>query len=556
MGFIERIKAWFSRLFSRDPEEARRRAELRRLQQELAELRPPYFRPKQTQVLPGFAQAVYRFYFHLRPLAEIVRATVANPDIHSSQRYFDYLIDCRLPKAEQERRRFFSYEGMVERIRNSLAPEEEFEAIHREFQSFLDSVDALGSRTINVDLYELDRFIDICRHDYERILGLFDPSANLEDPRYKPDFAPVLGEQLLPELVDLYYLIESFTFSPELKECLLRLLERRQPESFDDEKRTKLDKIFVQIKKESEEKLGKDTLLALIRVVKEEPYFTPTTPRDKKDFFEAYRRRLVTQYEKDHERIVREQHESAMAVDIKSLFGDADILEIEGYDEEYDSMLRKDSPNGFIWIKPMRILKTFIATSFEPQLKEAIKRVLVEGYFDNKGFQNNLANILYQCERSGGRIMDFETQLHGTGRDSLIALRRYLDEMRRGKDIGSFLTRLVDSINGKAHGIVEDEAGLFAMLGDALGDLVADFKRSSPDLVTNIRTLGGGRNREIIAQLQSGRERIAALVKVMRNFTAVKGLAEGKPNGDGEAEETEAVDIDEMPEDQGPADMR
>ena len=60
------------------------------------------------------------------------------------------------------------------------------------------------------------------------------------------------------------------------------------------------------------------------------------------------------------------------------------------------------------------------------------------------------------------------------------------------------------------------------MLGEALGDLLSDFKRSSPDLVTNIRTLGGGRNREIIAQIQAGRERIAILVKIMSNFTFVK----------------------------------
>jgi hypothetical protein len=60
------------------------------------------------------------------------------------------------------------------------------------------------------------------------------------------------------------------------------------------------------------------------------------------------------------------------------------------------------------------------------------------------------------------------------------------------------------------------------MLGEALGDLVADSRRSGPDLVTNIRTLGGGRNREIIAQIQTGRERILVLVKIMRNFTLVK----------------------------------
>ncbi len=527
MGILERIKDWFARALSRDPEEAHRKAEIRKLQGLLAELKPPYYRPKQNLVLPGFAHAVHHFYSLLRPLAELARSTIANSDIRVSQRYFDYLIDRRLPSAEQERKRFFAYEGMAERIQAALKPDEELETIIREFQAFLGSLDALGSRAVNADLYEVERFIDLCRHDYERLVGLFDPSANIDDSRYKPDFAPVSGEQVLPELADFYYLTESFVFSPQLKENILRLLEKRQPDSFDAAKKAKIDKLFSQLDKTVSERLSRDILLAMMRVVKDDPAYTPVTPRERRDFLEAYRRRLVTQFDKDRERILREQHESAIAADIRSLFGEADIAEIDGYDEEHDSFLRRESPNGFIWIKPLRILKTFVAVEFEPRLKESIKRILVEGYFDNKSFQNNLANILYQCERSGGRIVEFEEQLRGNSRISLVAMKRYIEEMRRGKDIGSFLGRLVDAINDKAREIVEDEAGLFAMLGEALGDLLSDFRRSSPDLVTNIRTLGGGRNREILAQVQEGRERILVLVKIMRNFTFVKSALGG-----------------------------
>jgi len=525
MGIIERFKNWLSRAFVRDPVEAQRRAEIHRLQYLLAELKPPYFRPKQNLVLPGFGRAIHHFYALLKPLAELARSTIASSDIRVSQRYFDFLIERRLSSADQDRRRFFSYEGMAERIQSALQPDDEFESIIREFQAFLGSLDALGSRVVNADLFEVERFIDLCKYDYERIVGLFDPSASLDDPRYKPDFTPVSGEQILPEIADFYYLIDGFAFSPRLKESNLRLLEKRQPDSYDEAKRGKIDKLFVQLERTASERLSRDILLALMRVIKGDPNYTPATPREHKDFLETFRKRLVTQFDKDRDRILREQHESTIAADIRNLFGDEDIMAIDGYDEENDSYLRRESPNGFVWIKPLRIIKTFIAVQFEPQLKESIKRILVEGYFDNKAFQNNLANILYQCERSSARIVDFEALLHGSGRISLTAMKRYIEEMRRGKDIASFLGRLVDAINDKAREIVEDEAGIYAMLGDALGDLLSDFRRSSPDIVANIRTLGGGLNREIIAQLQGGRDRILVLAKIMRNFTFVKSTS-------------------------------
>jgi hypothetical protein len=522
---MERIKDWLARSFARDPEEAHRRAEIHRLQNLLADLKPPYFRPKQNLVLPGFGHAIYHFWTLLKPLAELARSTISSSDIRVSQRYFDYLINRRLPAAEQERERYFSYDGMSERIGASLRADDEFESIIREFQAFLVALDSLGAKAVNADLLEVDRFIDLCRHDYERILGLFDPSASLDDPRYKPDFSPVPGEQMLPEIADFYYLTEAFFFSPRLKENLLRLLEKRQPDSYDEAKKLKIDKLFVQLDKSVSERLSRDILLALMRVIKGDPHYAPATPRERKDYLEAFRKRMITQFDKDRERILREQHESAIAADIRSLFGDEEIQIVDGYDDENDSYLKRESPNAFIWIKPLRILKTFIASQFEPHLKEAIKRVLVEGYFDNKAFQNNLANILYQCERSGGRIVEFETLLRGDGRISLVSMNRYIEEMRRGKDIASFLGRLVDAINDKAREIVEDETSLYAMLGESLGDLLSDFKRSSPDIVTNIRTLGGGLNRELIAHLLGGRERIAILVKIMRNFTFVKNAA-------------------------------
>jgi hypothetical protein len=90
------------------------------------------------------------------------------------------------------------------------------------------------------------------------------------------------------------------------------------------------------------------------------------------------------------------------------------------------------------------------------------------------------------------------------------------------------------------------------MLGDALGELLTDFKKSSPDLITNIRTLGGGRNREIIAQVMAGRERIVILVKIMRNFTSVKS-----PNEDKAQEQVEGQGMAESPdpEDRNPIDL-
>lgn len=520
-AFFELIRG----VFHRGGPDAAKRAELRRILSFLAQIRPPYYKQKGNLVLQGFAQGIYNFRSILRPLVELARKTISHSDIRVYQRFFDYLVDARLPEESREQKASFSYEGMKSRIGNAVRSDDEFETIGREFQDFLRLVDSLSIGDLDKELAEVEQLSDICRYDWDRILGLFDPGANMDNPSYRPDFRPADGEKVLPELIDLYYILADFTFSETLAQNVLIILERQAPQAADSGQRQKVEKIFSALNKGLSMRLHRDILLALIRILKADPIYDPPLVRETTDYVERYRRRLVTQFEKDRDRLRREQHENAISKDIDALFGSVEVSPVEGYDEEEDAFLRQESPNGFSHIKPLRILKTFIHNNFEKDIKEPVKRLLVEGYFDNKGFQNNLANLIYQCERSAGRIEEFEVSLRSNARVSIVAMKRYVEEMKRGKDVSQFLTRLVDAINQRAREICEDESRLFQMLGEALGDVLADYRRPSPELVTNIRTLGSGRNKEILGQIAEEKRQLDTLLRIMRNFTYIKGVS-------------------------------
>jgi len=518
MGILQAILDFFRKIFGFDTGAD---GELKRIYSGIAHIKPPYYRFKNNLVMTGFAQDLYLFCQTLKPLMDLADRTLSHPDLRVSRRYFDYLVDLELPAEERARKDSFVYEGMKARIENAVKDEEEQAAIARDFQRFLKSVDALVDGRLNFDLYEVERFIEVCRHDWERMLGFFDPGASLDDNRYKPDFQACAGEQVLPELIDAYYLLSGFSFSEALHAKTMRVFERHAPATAASQA-GKISKLFSTLNKILSYRLSSDNLLALIRLSKRDALHQPDIKRERIDYVEQYRKRLVTQYERDRERLLRERHENAVSMDIRDLFGGTEVIALDGYNEDSDSYLRRESPNGFTHVKPMSILKSFVKGVFEAQIKEAVKKVLVEGYFDNKNFQNSLANILYQCDRTAARIESFEEGLKGNGRVSIIAVKRYVEEMRHGKDIMPFLSKIVDEINYKAKEICEDETGLFQMLSEVLGELLSDYKKSSPDLVTNIRSLGGGRNKELLASLTEGRRRTEIFVRVMRNFAFIK----------------------------------
>ncbi|OHD22427.1 MAG: hypothetical protein A2Y38_03580 [Spirochaetes bacterium GWB1_59_5] len=518
MGIIQAILDFFGKLFGLDTGAD---GELKRIYSGIAHIKPPYYRFKNNLVMIGFAQDLYLFCQTLKPLMDLADRTLSHPDLRVSRRYFDYLVDLELPVDERAKKDSFVYEGMKARLENAVKDDAEQDAIAKDFQRFLKSVDALTDGRLNFDLYEVERFIEVSRHDWERMLGFFDPGASLDDIRYKPDFQACAGEQVLPELIDAYYLLSGFSFSEALHAKTMRVFERHAPATAASQA-GKISKLFSTLNKILSYRLSSDNLLALIRLSKRDALYQPDIKRERTDYVDQYRKRLVTQYERDRERLLRERHENAVSMDIRDLFGGTEVVSLDSYNEDNDSYLRHESPNGFTHVKSMSILKTFVKGVFEAQIKEPVKKVLVEGYFDNKNFQNSLANILYQCDRTAARIETFEEGLKGNGRVSMIAVKRYVEEMRHGKDIMPFLSKIVDEINYKAKEICEDEAGLFQMLAEVLGELLSDYKKPSPDLVTNIRSLGGGRNKELLASLSEGKRRTEIFVRIMRNFAFIK----------------------------------
>lgn len=527
MSLFSSVRAFFASLFSRNPQEAQKKRELKKIHKYLATARPPVYRPKGNLAMPGLARTVYEFYQLLRPVRDIVRRSVAHKDSRLSQRYRDFLIESRLDEEGRRLRELFRFEGLDERLRASMRPDEEVEYLNRDFNRFITCFDKPELRGLDAELGEVERLAEICRYDFERVLGFFDPGINLDDPTYSPDFSPAGGSLVKPELIDLLYVIDGFWFTPEIEAALCRLAERIAPPGADmGEQARKLAKIVAMLNKMLTQRLDRDLLLSLLRSFAGDPWFTPQGFSEKHRIVEEYKARIAAQYQRDRDRLLRERQESSLSKDIEALFGDADLLSLEGYNDEINALLHEESAATFSHIKPMRILKSFVYMHYEAGFKDPLKRVLVEGYFDHKSFQNNLSNVFYLCEKIQARIAQFEEGLTAPGRVSIQTMKRYLEESKRGKDVAPFLSKLVDTVNLRAKEIVGNDSNLLNTLARSMLDVVNDYKSPTPEVISNIRTLGGAKNKDIIAAITTGVAATQKFVRVMRNFTVIERAAE------------------------------
>jgi hypothetical protein len=221
--------------------------------------------------------------------------------------------------------------------------------------------------------------------------------------------------------------------------------------------------------------------------------------------------------------------ELAVGEDLKRLFPAGQPEQIQGYEEEIDQALQQRDFNGFMQIRPLRILKNYIRTHFYRELKDPLKRLIVEGKFENRIFQNMFTNTYFQCEAMEGKISRFEEELQGTGTQSMKKLPRYMELLDQGKPVHNMVATVLETIEKESKNLVEEGANSFYNLCVILLEIVNDAKQKTPAQVSNIKSMSGTKSQEYLARITHGYNNLYLFTKIMKNFTTIKQLtmAEG-----------------------------
>ncbi len=508
-------------LTGRDAQDIVKRKLLREIHLDLRKRNPPLYRANRNEILPGFARTLFAFHQALLPIREIIAKSVDHDDAKFRQRFWDSLIDSRLPNRELQRKRSFSLEEMRRTVSGSSEPSKEIERISRDFHQFKALFSSEGFRTTDSDLRILRRLVAVSRFQYLHLLMLFDEDILTSDPSRKPEFRAVSGERALTDMQDLVFVLNGLSFDPILEHQLGFLAERVGGSAKSAGKRIgaslgRMEKLF-------RSQLSPFTLISLIRAIQENPSYLPETSREEEGFIGPYVERLDREFQRCREQLLREQHDSVVEQELDALFGKkADLLELQAYNDAENRLLADAGHATFSYVKPLRILRSFLVAKFERDLKDVLQRIMIEGLFESRNYQGGFSAAYYAVEHCSERIRQFDEGLLGQGRISIANIRKLMKLTSQGKQLGDRVDKMVEAVDAMAAEITEQETNRIFELGRYILEIAGDFKAKAPQNVMNIRTIGGAANREIITCLVDRYNDIVRLMRVMKNFTVIK----------------------------------
>jgi len=410
---------------------------------------------------------------------------------------------------------------MKERVLNAENPDKELERISKEFIDFQRNITDQKLGALNDEFSHLDKLISLCRFDWEQFFGLFDSSVNLSAHRYKPNFSPVDGKKAVPSLMDLYFILATLTLQRGIETNTAALMERLNPSKADDFK-PKLNKLLIRMDKLLNTQITPELILNILKAIKEDPFLSPDVDTEKPNYLEDYKKRLSNHFNKIRDRIQRERNENAIEQDLQSMLGGADLLRIEGYSDEQNQRLNAKKLNSFSHVKPIRILKSFAVAKFEKLLRDQIKRLLAEGFFDNRSFLSKLSDNYYKCEKTIENIASFEEFLKENQHAGLPALEKYLNKQEQGANMKQPINKIVDNINLQAKNIIEQETTSYYRLASMLQEIIQDHKKRTPELIGNIKTIAGNNNQEFMGQIVAGYNATVKFIRIMKRFTILQ----------------------------------
>jgi hypothetical protein len=523
MGFLDSFRDFLSLLFSKDPAGSRDRRELREIRSRLKSVKPPIYKSSGNLLLPGFAASVYELAFALQSAREVLSRSVLAQDSRLARHFRDFLVERRLSEGGRRLLDSCNYEALKARIASSADPDTELAAAEADFRLVMKELDDPSFRGADAELAEFERLVDLCRYDFGRLLSAFDTAADPDSSSYKPKFSPVDGSSMAGSLADFYSVAADMRVTPSAVADLTAIMERLGGEAATDAGR-RAAKSAALANKLLSSVLSSATMLSLLRAVRSESAFRPPKIEALPSALNDYRERRQRRWVEDRDRLLRELKESSLSAETVSLFGtppSGGVLTLTGYDDELNRRLQAEASRSFVWLTPLRFLKTFERRYLSQGLIEASRRLAVEGFFDNGVLRARLTDAVGKLEKSGARITAFEESAGGRTRIGAAALRSALDEAAKGRDHTDAVSRITAALDARAKELVEQDVKSLRELAESIYDVIADFRKPTPELVTNIKTLAAAKDKTLIPTLANGYNATARFLKLMKAFLIV-----------------------------------
>ena len=520
MGLLSSIFNFFGSLFSGLSPESKQKQDVRKIEAELKLLQPPVYR--NGVVLPAFAEAFRLLQHHTKPIEEILSATIKNQDLNIRSYYAGVLIETGLSdraKAAKEKLQYENRKNDFFAVANEQrvidSQRHDLELIQREVMS-------PHYAQIERTLQSLDLLYDLCTFAYTPLIQQFDPNYLPDAITTEHHYNEVPVEALEKKLLDFHYITGTLVITAPMGRAITALSicahKGETTEKAQEELLSNLRKISSILRKI----LTPQLITQFMKIIRNDINFVPKTSMEHRRYIAEYSERQKKIFDNDTQRIQLELQNELIEKETQSLFAGKTLMELEGYNQENNSLFQQCGAGSFLWIMPLQIIKTFETYYISDKVKALLNDIVVEGFFNNPQYKTEFSSIVYNCVEGSGNVASFENSFSKSQPNDMLLMTGYLRDSRTNPDFLKNLTQMIDNINKEAKKLIQSEVASIYQLWQKLQELIPDSKKPQPELVSNLKVLFvSPRNRDNAEFLETNFSQWSIFLDVMKNYAII-----------------------------------
>ena len=525
MSIVQSIKNFFENIFHSNSPEVQKRNKLRKLESELRMHPSGIYKGELLQ--PNFAEALRILYINLRPISKILDNTITSGDVKRNRNFEQELIITGYSDEDREILESLSYENRLQALSgdSDMSEHKLFDLQKQKLERIVADLRTPQFSKMNDVLASLKQLSDLCHFNFITPLQLFDDAfaKHKDDEGYVPQYQPLPLATFENILMDLYYLTADFQITMPMGNAILALNQLLNDTENDSRTKKEILQNLRRIRAVLKNPLDSETLFKLIRLSKGDPNFVPQKASYEENVCKKFAEKLQEKFQSDELHIRNELKNSQVKQELSELFPDGKMEAIKGYSKETVEIIANKSPSNFIWVVPLQILKTFLKIYYGESLRNLLNDVVVEGLFTNPTKKSNFSQLIYSLNDSMSLISQFENTFDDGQKYSVGMIKNYINDSHRDSDFGKKLTALIDSANSEAKEIIQKTASLLNTLHADLGDFLQDAKRSSSEIVTNLKSIMfSSRNRETTSLLELQFPLWKVFFEILKNYVIIK----------------------------------
>lgn len=527
MGFISVIIDVFDSLFRSSSPEVRKRLALKKIENEMKAYQPQIY--KNEYLSANFAELFRVLYENTKPIDEILSTTICTNDLHRNGKFEYNLIMTGFSEKNQQKFADLSFENRKkEIIENNIPMHKVFEGQRRTMDALLKQMNTKEFLKIEDTIAKLRQLGDVCRFSFISVIHAFDPdysgvsSAELGPPR------PVPPEAAVSFLQDLYYLSASLSIDKSCGRAMQALYQLKTGREMTPQEKERIMGNLQKVRTVFTKMLTPDIMKKIIMFGKKDPTYSPQVASYSANALKKFFENVMGRFNSDEEKIKAEIKDYTISFELKKLFPNQELLELNGYNNRTNEVLRESTPYSLLWTTPLQTLKTFLSIYYSEGIRNLLNNIVIEGFFNNATYKTDFSACVYACNETANMIAEFEKSFDHGGKNDRSLIEGYISDSRRDNAFLKKLASFVDNMNEEAHKLLQTEVTHVFSLYKGISELLIDSKKTKSVYVSNIKVLfASTRNRDASGLLEQQQDCWRLFLEIMKNYTVVGELDKG-----------------------------